>query len=284
MPYNPLANGLAERGVQQAKCILNKLQLNALTKWDIQLPLVMCSCNAATHCGIGMSPMMAMFGRNIKSPSVLQHAVRDLMDELSLETLSKFRNLIIHLEVIRNLFEYQTHMVLDFNKKHLAMDLQCGDCVVLINRAARKHKVVPMGPFCIQMVIRNGGYTLEWDNSTDAPELPTGTYKMHHLIPVDKAMRLPNDMYEVDFIHDHHLQVSKAPLYLVRWRGYTAQHDMWEPATNFDDSSLVAAYQATKTPTVQAQLQNVMQWATRQVTKCRATSKTGGDVVGHSHG
>ncbi|KAJ2076559.1 hypothetical protein H4R24_005632 [Coemansia sp. RSA 988] len=284
MPYNPLANGLAERGVQQAKHILNKLQLDALTEWDIQLPLVMFSCNAAMHRGIGMFPTMAMFRWNIKSPSVLQHAVHDLMDKLSLEMLPKFRNLIIHLEVIRSLSEYQTCMVLDFNKKHLAADLQCSDCVVLIERMARKCKVVPMGPFHIQTVVRNGGYTLEWDDSTDVPKPPTGKYKTHHLIPVDKATRLPNDMYEVDFIHDHRLRVSKAPLYLVWWRGYTAQHDTWEPAANFDDSSLVAAYQATKAPAVQAQLQNVTQQATRQATKCHATSKTGGDVVGHSHG
>ncbi|KAJ2084126.1 hypothetical protein H4R24_000335 [Coemansia sp. RSA 988] len=198
---------------------------------------------------------MAMFGRNIKSPSVLQHAVRDLMDELSLEMLSKFRNLIIHLEVVRNLSEYQKHIVLNFNKKHLAAELQCGD-----------------------------RYTLERDDIADAPEPLTGTYKTQHLIPVDKATRLPDDMYKVDFIHDHRLQAGKAPLYLVRWCSYTAQHDTWELATNFDDPSLVAAYQTTKTPVVQAQLQEATQWATRQATNCHAASKTRGNVVGTSHG
>ncbi|KAJ2797301.1 hypothetical protein H4R20_005232 [Coemansia guatemalensis] len=221
--------------------------------------------------------------------------MHDSFNEQPLEVLYKPCDLPAHPGTIRdvceqhvclgfNLSKYQMHMVLDFNKKHPAADLQHGDHMVLIDHAAGKHKVVPMGPFHIQTVAQNGGYTLEWDDTADAPEPLMGTFKTHHLIPVDKAMRLPDDVYEVDFIHNHRLRVGKVPLYLVHWRGYRAQHDTWEPATNFDDPSLVTAYQATKPPMVQAQLQESMQWATRQVTKCRAAGKAGGDVVGISRG
>ncbi|KAJ2808558.1 hypothetical protein H4R20_000818 [Coemansia guatemalensis] len=174
-------------------------------------------------------------------------------------------------------------MVLDFNKRHPSADLQHGDRVVLIDRTASKRKVTPMGPYCILTLIWNGGYTLECDDTANALEPLTGTFKAHHLIPVDKSTHLPADVY-VDFIHDHRLRVGKSPLYLVHWCRFSAQHDTWEPAANFDDRSLVAAYQATKSPEVQAQLQRADQTARKGMTKCHALDKARGDVGDISSG
>ncbi|KAJ2809220.1 hypothetical protein H4R20_000284 [Coemansia guatemalensis] len=246
-------------------------------EWDMQLPLVMFGCNVAMHRGIGMLPAMAMFGRDVKSPSVLQRAVQDLTAELSLEMLTKFRNLIVHPDVVRNMSEYQAQMVLDFNKSHPIADLQHGDRVILIDRTTGRCKVTPTGPFRILSVVRNGGFKLERDDAPDAVEPPIGTFKAHHLIPVDKSARLPADMYKVNFIHDHCLRAGKAPLYLVHWRGFTAQHDTWEPATSFDDPSLVAAYQATKLPKIHAQLQKAKQAGCKHDSRRHALDKAGGD-------
>ncbi|KAJ2799790.1 methylated histone binding [Coemansia guatemalensis] len=94
--------------------------------------------------------------------------------------------------------------------------------------------------------------------------------------------RLPSDVYEVDFIHDHRLRAGKVPLYLVRWRGFSAQHDTWELAASFDDQSLVAAYQATKSPKVQAQLEKAEQLGRKHASRHHALDKSGGDVEGNS--
>ncbi|MGH8963711.1 MAG: dUTP diphosphatase, partial [Actinomycetes bacterium] len=134
-PYNPSANGLAERAVQRVKRTLSKLALGAISEWDMHLPIVMFQCNASVHRGIGMAPATAMFGRDIRSPMALKRAMSDLTNELSLQTLSRFRNVIIHPEVARNLSAYQAKMTLAFGRMHKPAELAQGDRVVLLGRA-----------------------------------------------------------------------------------------------------------------------------------------------------
>ena len=49
--------------------------------------------------------------------------------------------------------------------------------------------------------------------------------------------------YEVSGIMDHRLNWKKSGYqYLVRWKGFTAEKDTWEPEENFDDMAVIKRY------------------------------------------
>jgi hypothetical protein len=57
----------------------------------------------------------------------------------------------------------------------------------------------------------------------------------------EEADQGTSEEFEVDFILDSKLE-NGVEKFLVRWRGYSADHDTWEPTSNFSDPQVVEAF------------------------------------------
>jgi ''chromo'' (CHRromatin Organisation MOdifier) domain. len=51
------------------------------------------------------------------------------------------------------------------------------------------------------------------------------------------------EVFEVDFLMAHRATAKGTTEYKVRWKGFKAKHDTWEPAENIIDTVLVADYE-----------------------------------------
>ncbi|KAJ2804248.1 hypothetical protein H4R20_002579 [Coemansia guatemalensis] len=109
-------------------------------------------------------------------------------------------------------------------------------------------KATCKGPFRIEECHHNGGFGLVRDDNPTAPEPPTGVFKAHHLIPINKDEHLEADKYKVDFVQNHCPHRGKGPLFLVCWKGYSPSHNMWEPKAHFMTGSLIDTYQESLIP------------------------------------
>ncbi|KAJ8652000.1 hypothetical protein O0I10_012395 [Lichtheimia ornata] len=61
------------------------------------------------------------------------------------------------------------------------------------------------------------------------------------LISQDEIMPA-DDVYEVDFIAAHKKEPHGSYLYKVRWKGYTAEDDTWEPYDHFNSTEVITSY------------------------------------------
>jgi hypothetical protein len=59
------------------------------------------------------------------------------------------------------------------------------------------------------------------------------------LISSDPVLDAPS--FEVEAILDHRY-TDHGYEYLAHWKGYSKEHDSWEPAANFDDEATIARY------------------------------------------
>ncbi|KAJ2607764.1 hypothetical protein H4S08_004715, partial [Coemansia sp. RSA 1365] len=163
-------------------------------------------------------------------------------NELPLQMLSRFRNIIVQPGVAHNLSAYQVRMALAFSRVHKPIELAWVNCVVLLERATNLRKVTRKVPFKIGSSHHNGKFSPVKDDYAAATEPLSGALKAQHLISFNKEECLADDEYKVNFIYGHQLRRNKTPLFLVRWKGYEANHDTCEPEDHFSSDALVDAY------------------------------------------
>jgi hypothetical protein len=48
--------------------------------------------------------------------------------------------------------------------------------------------------------------------------------------------------FVVEAVREHKRDPQGEYVYLVSWRGFSEEHDSWEPAANFDDGSTLTNY------------------------------------------
>jgi len=138
-------------------------------------------------------------------------------------------------------------------------NLKVGDLVLLNSnnyKQFRAHKLAPpyLGPFTVKRVI-----------STSAVELDLpGIYKLlHPVINIDNLKKyegqLPtppppstdpqgHQQYNIDHIVAERMHRGRKQ-YLIRWEGYTPEHDSWEPESRIRQcKDIVAQFKASLPP------------------------------------
>jgi hypothetical protein len=127
-----------------------------------------------------------------------------------------------------------------FQKSHKILDQGFPEgSFVMLNTESRTSKLHPKyeGPFKVLKRTKGGSYTL-----LDA----TGALYPRNVSPdklkiVSLPSSSPSSSYEVEKIVDHRGPVGKRE-YLVKWKGYSAKDNTWEPATNFDSPLIIQQY------------------------------------------
>ncbi|KAJ2607884.1 hypothetical protein H4S08_004665 [Coemansia sp. RSA 1365] len=121
-------------------------------------------------------------------------------NELPLQMLSRFQNIIVQPGVAHNLSAYQVRMALAFGRVHKHTELAQVNCVVFLERATGLQKVTRKVPFKIGSSHHDSKFSHVKDDYAAATIPLSGALKAQHLISIDKEERLADDGYKVKFI------------------------------------------------------------------------------------
>jgi transposase InsO family protein len=238
-PYNPQANGLAERSVRTVKSALNKMVEGEKVNWDLILPSVQLSMNYKMTSMLDATPHSLMFTR--PSNALADHSLvnSELLshEELRKRSSEALSGLYPELRLVADGKRAKMKRAVDSRRlKH--EDFNVGDTVMAKDeRRSSKSDPFYVGPFTVvSRSIKNGTYRL-----TDAEgELVRTVFPAHKLTLV----QAPTDddvHYVVEKILDHRGSTG-AREYLVKWKGYSSEHNSWEPHDSFDSGVMIDAY------------------------------------------
>ncbi|KAG1003675.1 hypothetical protein G6F25_010687 [Rhizopus arrhizus] len=109
------------------------------------------------------------------------------------------------------------------------------------NKFNKSHRIIKEIPSGSQVMIKNINRTTKTDplyigNYTIVRKNQGGSY-----ILVDVISEERSEVYDVEAVIDHKGTPSNW-LYLVRWKGYDAKDDTWEPEKHFHDNRPILKY------------------------------------------
>ena len=239
-PYHPRANGVAERWVQTSVMGIKKRVQGVEQDWDIYVPSTQLAINAKVSKRTNTPPFTFMFGRNLNE-------FRNYKQDESVEPMSN-DELLFRVkqmaEIVFPAISERTQNVIKkqkdvFDKSHKLIQYP-PQSIVMIKNTKRAGKLEPSyeGPYTIVRVTQGGAYVLQDQQGELMPKnYPPSALK---LISQDEPIN-PEDVYVVDGIVAHRKVKGKYE-YKVRWKGYTSDHDTWEPTNSFTSQKTITEY------------------------------------------
>jgi hypothetical protein len=240
-PYNPRANGLAERFVQTATRSIKKSISGDTTSWDLWLPSVQLAVNSKVAAVHGSTPFSVMFARKLNpfadfSSTELSLAPSDEDLQKRLEYITN----VVYPSVAKRSKSSSSKLRETFLKNHkiLKEDFPSGSFVMMID-SERKNKLEPvyLGPFKVLRRNRGGAYVLQDMQGSLLPR----NVPASHLKLVSKDSMYDEASFDVEAIIDHRGAENQRE-YLVKWKHYGPEYNDWIPTENFDDIALVTQY------------------------------------------
>lgn len=242
-PYNPRANGLAERWIQKVKNVVYKRLEGNDKDWEFYIPSTMYALNNTATKLHASKPFSLMFARRANEFQNYQHTVdkttkRDTVTKRD-QYLNDYHNIVI--PAIRERIQHtQQAEQGKFGQSHnIIKEIPVGAEVMILN-VNRTSKTEPryIGYFTVKRKNKGGSYILEDKTGALYPRnVPPNQIKV-----ISQEVVIPaENTYEVQAIIDHKGSPGKY-LYRVRWKGYTEDDDTWEPAENFDNQAFINKY------------------------------------------
>lgn len=256
-PYKPQANGLAERHVRSAKDALKKLTSGNLSNWDLFLSSAQMALNTSYQSATKSTPHALMFARPA-NPLQDYSSVQDRL--LTTEELKQR----LH-EVVCTVYESMDkaaqqrftarRKALDERRKVKSKPLPVNTIVMLVDQN-KGSKMEPhyVGPYRVCKADRNNAYSLiSSDGSLLGRKVPFSQMKVVSFPDAGGEAKgedtewgfVPDGQFLVDKIMDHKGREGRRQ-FLIRWKGFDASHDTWEPEGNIHDVKCKGDYWARR--------------------------------------
>ncbi|KAJ8651867.1 hypothetical protein O0I10_012560 [Lichtheimia ornata] len=242
-PYHPRANGVAERWVQTSVGAIKKRVQGVHENWDLYVPAVQLAMNAKVSKRTESPPFSLMFARRLNNFDDYRNE-----EQLSPMTRQELLKRIDQMnEIVFPAIRARTEAITEkqkskFDKHHKLIDFPT-DSHVMKRVLQKKGKLYPEyeGPFTVVRKTKGGSYVLKDEMGDLLPiDVPPSQLKLisqDEIIPADQ-------LFEVESIIAHNKDDNGNMTYKVRWKGYTAEHDTWEPYEHFTSDAPIAAYWA----------------------------------------
>jgi transposase InsO family protein len=260
-PYNPQANGLAERAVKTIKDTLKKKLVGKFDRWDEALPAALWAINTKEHALTKTAPFTLFFGRSASGWSDYSSMEMSFIrsDQASRKSVVLQPAEVQRLVEDRDLFEksIRTGVAAGTDKRRLRNNerldkgrlshdtrIKEGALVYIIDQN-RSSKLTPvnLGPFLVErqskraltFYLRN----LNTDKVYDTP------FVIHHLLFADDTnlpiadgegaalTKLEGSQSILKILGDRPSEDGTSTEYKVRWRAKKTK-DSWLPASHFD--------------------------------------------------
>ena len=243
-PYNPRADGKVERAIGSVMAIIKKLLHGSERHWPLFVPFAQFAFNRKVAVLTGSSPFSLMFGRG---PGELEDHTREPPAAVSLADWQSHQEKIaalIYPAVNARVLGAKDRMVaaLDKHRRVLLAEKIPAGAIVMLRDPTRKDKFEPkyVGPYTVVRRAHNGAFVLR-DATGDILDrhVPLDQLKLiaRRARPKDRA----GDVWEIDHVTAHRGDAGSYE-YRVRWKGFAAADDTWEPADSFLDDAAIRAY------------------------------------------
>ena len=252
--YNPRANGLAERTVGNVKLVLKKKLSGMFDRWDDALCGVTFAINTTQSSSTQSTPFSLFFGRRANTWE--DYRLAELSAQVTVPSAADVQEAQkVHKDIILPTVHGVSDKKQDvrnalFDKKRKLMPaLQVGQKVMIVD-VLRTSKLEPkfVGPYTVHRCNRRGTYSVkDVSGRVLNRTIPISQIKLCEgkgtLTGGDgsKLAEGKEQRYYVSKILDDRVRDGVSEL-LVRWHGYDANADTWEPAESFDDASTAANY------------------------------------------
>jgi hypothetical protein len=253
--YHPRGNGLAERTVKMAKDTILKLLNGAATEWVERVPFAQAALNFKVSALHGSSPFSLFFARRFNFFGDYTNAIADPLKTEELQRRYDFFNNLVFPTVNDRCRSTQRERSLRFNQLNWIVDYPKGAQVMTVpSIRANKAEARYEGPFTVVRRTAGGTYQLlDADGQLLARNYAPSQLKLIALPPGDTGVpgsfaskqTSADRTYVVEKIMDDRKQGGQRQ-YLVRWAGFSEQHDSWEPDTNFHDVQVIQDYWVNK--------------------------------------
>ena len=245
--YHPQTDGQTERVNQEMEQYLRLFTNERQNDWDDYLPLGEFSYNNHVHLATQQSPFLLDTGRHPRM------GFEPMGQRSEVEAVNQFTDRMAKglEEAKAALAKAQDEYARYYNRRRTPAPLfKEGDKVWLdasdiqTTRPSAKLAHRRLGPYVIEKVVGHGSYRLR---------LPPSLSRLHPVFPVVKlTLAVPDPIpgrraapppppelieghseYEVEEVLDSRMRWRRME-YLVKWKGYDAGHNSWEPHYNLD--------------------------------------------------
>ena len=243
-PYNPRANGVAERRVRTAKNMLLKVLNGQIDNWDVALPMVQYWMNSKIQLSTGASAFAYMFCRQpngLKDYSKTEEGEWMNQDQM-LARYYKVQSSIFPKLAVRKQHS-QDKVKERWNKTKTIIDTQYfpDGSIVMVRDPARKSKCEPkyLGPFTVLRRTKGKSYVL-LDHVTEElfpRDVPPDQLKL----VTRQASKANSELhYQIEAVINHRGKPAERE-YLLKWKN-PELGTSWEPIQNFDGMATITNY------------------------------------------
>ena len=235
-PYNPSANGVAERFVGVVKTVLSKICGNNIANFDLYLPAVQLFMNSKISLLTKTSPMSYVFSRSPNAFADYSRTEMRLCTEPELlERCEQVRNVVFPaLADAASSRAAANTIALDASRRVITTVYQNGSKVMVKDvTRSQKHSPYWTGPFVVLRRTVAGTYTLlSPDGSLYHRNVPLQHLKLIASRQLEDVSNLDarERTHLIEALVDHRGPEDKRE-YLVEWKGYADK--TWEPYANF---------------------------------------------------